>query len=633
MAKVVQDESGQLFVDQGGGSLTPVTEEQATAFLSGQGVVGGAVKSAEQGFENLVTGAGTLLSDDPAWQQANQAGRARSEALNLANPVTGPIAQGVPQAIGGLAAAAAAPEGLAGYGVVAGAEGLLGALTTPESPATGAVVGGLLGAAGQGAPGALSWLGQKARPAGEWATSKLPFGGKAAPVDAAEPAMFPGYMRAGEAVPGAGPGSQPGAAATDSMAPSPESQWPSTPPDPMELLRARAAELDARDATAKGRQAAQAPGNRGGGDGGFIEGEPGPPLPDPAPSPSANPPNAPPGTPPNPTPRMAERVTNRLQSADEASAPTLRALEGTLSPEHLQILGIETSDAQKALLRAKAGTGEHAAALQALRREHHLMSQPTPEGNARNALDMAQKEAGTNYVTRELELPPGVHLTDQVLADTMANVGSQMDDIATQMGTVPLTQEIRNEFASIAENSTGSYGGQIKDVIRQVEDMATLNNGVITGDQWTEVRSRLAKMMQWGTGAGEAGKIHAAGQLMDTMTEAMESQLPDEIRGELQKLRRQYAIGSTLQKAGTRDADGLVNPVSFYSRWKAPQSKTRRGVDDLGQFMSTMVTLTKKRAPDSGTTGRWLQALVDMGLDMAGPAGAVAKRVKNAVKP
>jgi len=571
MGKVVQDESGQLFVDQGGGNLTPVTEAQALAYQQGQGTLEGAGQAVAQGTENVLTGAASLLSDNPYWQEENQQGRARSDALNLANPVTSAVAQGVPQAAIGLGAAAAAPAGLLGTGVVAGTEALLGAATTPEAPVQGALIGGALGAAGQLAPGvARAGYDATARPRA-WLADKLGLGQQAAP----EPATFnPGGLRPGERAP-----MPTGEGAADGATPSTAGAAPTG-----------------------------------------------------APSPSTNPPNVPPGTPPNTAPRMAERVTERMADADAASAPgALRALEGTMGPRELYELGIDISPGQAKLLTARAGTREAYDAHAELRREQLLMSQTSPQADARRLLDYQQQQAATNFITRELGLPEGVNLTDPMLADTIQNVGTQLDDIATQMGAMPLTQNVRDEFVDILRETTGSHRGQLDGFITEIEQKAQNNGGLLTGDDWAEMRTKIGRMIEAGTRQGSIGKVSDASALMDTMTDLMESSLPDATRAELDVLRRQYAIASTLNQAGTRNADGQINPVSFYSKWKAPQSKARRGTDPIGRFMNTMVTLTKKRVPDSGTAPRLMDALIDKGLDFV-PGGGIIKTVKNAVQ-
>lgn len=586
MAKVVQDEAGQLFVDQGGGTLTPVTEQQALAFQKGQGALEGAGQAVAQGTENLITGAGSLLSDNPYWREANKQGREVSDALNLANPVTSAAAQGVPQAAIGLGAAAAAPAGLLGTGVVAGTEAALGAATTPETPLQGALIGGALGAAGELAPG-LAARGYAAteRPR-NWIGQKLGLGQG----EALEPAMFnPGGLRPGEraeVAPGA-PGANPTAMmpdATAPVAPSPSANPPdfSTPPDPMTLLRDAAAR--------KGRTAAQGPADPG-------------------------------------APRMADRVTASLDAVDAETAPTgLRSLEGTMTPAELYAHGIDISPAQAKLLTARANTPEAYRAHADLRKEQLLMSGAGPDSEARRLLDYQQQQAATNYITRELDLPSGVFLTDGVLSDTIQNVGSQMDDIAGQMQPMPLTQQVQDEFNDILQETTGAHRSLLESHINEIEQKVKNNGGVLTGDDWSEMRTKINRMIEAGTRQGQIGKVSDAKALLDTMTDLMETSLPDATRAELDKLRRQYAIAATLDKAGTRNPDGMINPVSFYSNWKRPQSKATKGQDPIGRFMNTMVTLTKKRVPDSGTAPRLLDQLTDKALDFV-PGGGVIKTV------
>lgn len=571
MGKVVQDESGQLFVDQGGGTYTPVTEEQALAYQKGGGALSGAGQAVAQGTENLITGAGSLLSDNPYWEQANKQGRGVSDALNLANPVTSAAAQGVPQAAIGLGAAAAAPGGLLGAGIVGGTEALLGAATTPETPVQGAVIGGLLGAAGELAPGAAMAGYGKTAGARNWLGQKLGIVDR--PPDLAPEQFNPGGLRPGERAPVA-----PGAPGANPQA---------IIPDPEPVV---------------------------------------------APSPSANPPdfNAPPGAPPAPSnaaPRMAERVADTLGQVDRETSPTgLRALEGTMSPRELYDLGIDISPGQRMLLTAKAGTKDGYLAQAELRKEQLLMSAKTPEADARRFLDFQQQAAATNFITRELGLPEGVFITDHILADTIQDVGSRMDDIAGQMGAVPITQQVRDEFVDILRETTGSHRGQLDGFITEIEQKAQNNGGLLTGDDWSEMRTKINKMIDAGTRQGSIGKISDATALRDLMSDLMESSLPDATRAELDDLRRKYAIASTLNKSGTRNAEGMINPVSFYQNWKRPQSKARRGQDPIGRFMNTIVTLTKKRVPDSGTAPRLFEQLGEQALGMI-PGGQVIKTV------
>lgn len=554
MPALKQDEKGNYFLDTGGGVLQPLSVEQAQAVFDNPDAGAGVGAALSQGIDNLVTGGGSLLSDNPYWREANKQGQQASEALTLQHGLPAAGARYAPQVGAGVATAGA------GLIPTVGLEAGLGALTTPETPVQGAVLGGLGGAAGFALPAVGAWAGQQ----GRQLAGKLPWFRQANPMD--EIPINPGGMMPGERPPLAGSGAP-------DVGPGNQASAGATTPEPL--------------------------------------------------APSANPP----GAAPNPAPRMAERVTDTLAQADaRTQVAGTRVMEGTMTPDELYTRGVPTSPGDRALLSARAGDdAAGAAARELLQQESASTSHPVFGQGLRNIRD-AQQQSATNFLARELDVPHGINLTDPMLSDVVANIGGRMDQIATDMGTVPLSQEIKNEFAEILTQTTGSHKAQLQTLIDEIGAMSDLNGGVLTGDQWGQMRTKLNKMVDSGMGQGNLGKIHDAGQVLETMTNAMESGLPDVTREELARLRKQYAIAMTLTKPGTRNADGQVNPVSFYNNWKRPQSKKTRGTDDVGRFMNTMVTLTQKRTPDSGTAGRLLQAGAGIAADLV-PGGNMVRRV------
>lgn len=557
MPTLKQDSQGQYFLDTGGGVLHPISEQQAQALYDNPGGGNNLGASVAQGTENLVTGAASLLSGNPYWQQANQQGRDVSEALNLQGGLPAKLGQFAPQAGAGLATAGA------GLAPTIGLEAALGAATTPEAPIQGALIGGATAGAAEMLPGAVSAL----YGAGRRQAQRLPW---FKPADAfSEIPPNPGGMMPGERAPV--PGSGPAAADAGVVPPATAGAGPGAGPI--------------------------------------------------TPSPSANPP----GMAPNPAaPRMADRVMNTVdqQTPGQQVAGT-RVMEGTLTPDELYARGVPTTEGQRALLTATSPDAG-ATARTLLQREEATSSHPTFGQGIRNVKD-AQQQAATNLLTRELEIPHGINLTDPMLSDVVANIGGRLDQIAGDMGTVPMTAQIKNEFADILGQTTGSHKAQLQQLVDEIGAKSDLNSGVLTGDQWQEMRTKINKMIEAGMRQGNIGKVSDAGSLMDTMTDAMEAGLPEATRGELDKLRRQYAIAMTLQKPGARNADGQVNPLSFYNNWKRPQSAKKRGTDDIGRFMNTIVTLTQKRIPDSGTAGRLLQNAASIGADLI-PGGNMIRR-------
>lgn len=559
MPQLVQDEAGAYFVDTGGGTYQPVTEEQARGFLGGQGAGAGAFQAAGQGLENLITGAGSLLSDVPYWEQANQAGRAQSEALNLANPVTSAAAQFAPQALAGIATAGA------GILPTVGVEAALGAATTPESPIAGAA----LGAAGGALPFAIA---PAARAAGRGigaVRERLPWGQASNPLE--EIPVNPGGMMPGQRPDIPDPDAPP-------VAPSPSAN----PPD-FATPGAAGAAIDTQG-------------------GGVV-------------APQA--------------PRMAQRVAGALDEADPARglgpAGDTRVQSGQMSPFELYQAGVPTTEGDRLLMQAMNGKGEAAAARQALQAEAQLESNPLLGGKIRNIRD-AQRASATNFLARQLDMPEGVNLTDPALAEVFQTVGGRMDAMAQAMGNVQLDDAVRTGFNEVLEQATGSHKGQLQRIVDETLQLADRNGGALSGDDWGMVRTKISNMVDAGMRQGNIGKISDAQELLNQLTDTMEGGLPDAARQELAKLRKQYAIASTLMKAGAKNPEGQVNPLSFYNNWKRPQSKKRVGTDDVGRFMNTMATLLMKRVPDSGTAGRLLSNAASLGLE-AIPGGGVVRRV------
>lgn len=325
---------------------------------------------------------------------------------------------------------------------------------------------------------------------------------------------------------------------------------------------------------------------------------------------------------------MAQRVAGAIDEADPARglgpAGDTRVQSGQMSPYELYHAGVPTSEGDRLLMNAMNGRGEAAAARQVLQREAQLESNPVLGGRIRDIRD-AQKAAATNFLARQLDMPEGVNLTDPAMAEVFQHVGGRMDAIAREMGDVPIDDAIRTEFTEIRELMTGSHSNLINQQIDHVLDLAERNGGRLSGDDWGYMRTRLEKIVDKGMADGDIKKVNDGRAVLDVLSNAMESRLPDAVQQELAKLRKQYAIASTLMKPGAKTPEGQVNTLSFYNNWKRPQSKKRVATDDVGRFMNTMATLQQKRVPDSGTAGRLLGNLASMGLD-AVPGGGLLRR-------
>lgn len=550
MAKLVQDEAGNIFSDEGGGILTPVTEEQARTIHENQGAGQNFTRSANLALTNMGTAAMSLLSDDPKWAELNRLGHEEAQALQLAQPTIGGLGALAPQIAAGVATAGFGP-------IAAGAtEAGLGALSAPEgSRVQGAVIGGLGGAAGALLPGAANYAGRKGAEAFDAARGRF---GSSLPADDLVPGVLrPEARGLDEAISGAAEGSPPPSAGPAGA--------------PLQVTPGQAATDAAGD------------------------------LPLPA---SRNPP----GAAPDPGPSMAQRQAAALEGEARTGQNVAghRVMGDLMTPEELAQYNIPTNPGQRYALEATTSDpGAFARARQLMDQEEAYRSSPAMGRKINEVMDR-QKAAGTNFINDQFGVPQGIALTDGTISEQMAYLGNRFDAIAEEMGGVPITKVIRDELGEVMRLSSGRHTSRLQAVIDDTLKKADNNSGMLTGQDWMTLRTELNKQVTKGVRDGKIDWVNEANDVMDIFTRAMEDKLPAAAKAELRQLRKQYAIGTTLAKPGVRDPNGLVNPTSFYSNWKRPQSLKFRGKDDVGRFMNTIDFLQRKRVPDSGTAGRLL---------------------------
>lgn len=552
MPRLVQDEAGQIFLDEGGGILTPYTADQAKIYSEGTGTLSGAAKTANKALEASAAGLLGLVSDDYK-QQAIQ-GQKELDVMSQANPLASGAAQFLPQvAIG-------AATGGAGILPAAAGEAIMGAATNPEAPGTGAVIGGLLGGAGAAVPGVVNYATNKgAQALGKFRPASLP-----------DDALAPGVLR-------------PDATGlADEALPTGASGVPPSPPS-----------------ASSGTYASQ---------GGIPE----------------------PGAPPA---RMADRVAETIEREAAQEVGQVRVTGDLLLPSELQRYGVGVTPAQGKYLTMT--TKESPAAIQAVRASiarDDLMGSIPVIGSGISDVKAGQRAAATNFVNHEFGIPQQAALTDGTVSQRMQEIGGRLDDIATEMGGVHMTPDIRSELENIVEHATGSHQALIKKHVENTLRLADQNGGMLNGNDWQWVRTNLNDTIERGVKRGDDKMISDSAEIMNTLTQAMEGRLPPGLREELRDLRKQYAIGATLHKPGVRDPDGVINPTTFYNRWKSPQGLKWKGKDDVGQFMATMSFLTAKRAGDSGTAPRLLNAVKEGALGLI-PGGSMVQQGARALIP
>lgn len=324
--------------------------------------------------------------------------------------------------------------------------------------------------------------------------------------------------------------------------------------------------------------------------------------------------------------RMVDRVVQGIEQEGQAQqrVGATRVAGDMMSPEELAQYGIELNPGQRSFLTATTADPNAARAAREMMATEELRRSWPVVGKKFDDNINAQREAATQYLGHQLDLPPGIALTDGTVSEAMAGIGLRMDQIAEQMGGVPITKEIRDDLAEVMRLSTGKHKSTLQRTIDEALAKADNNGGMLDGQGWQVIRTDLNKQIDKGVRDGRIEWINEASDVMDTLARAMENRLPTETQRELRRLRKQYAIGATLSKTGTRTKDGTVNPTSFYNNWKRPQSMKQRGKDDVGRFMNTIDFLTTPRKPNSGTTDRLVQFGANTAADLV-PGGQTIK--------
>lgn len=321
---------------------------------------------------------------------------------------------------------------------------------------------------------------------------------------------------------------------------------------------------------------------------------------------------------------MAVRQAAAIEREAGQQVDKVRVTGDLLTPAELRRYGVDVTPAQGRYLTATTDDLPAAeAAREAMKADDWKASIPIA-GKGLRDIKEGQRAAATNFINHEFGTPRGVALTPGTVSQQMQNIGDQLDSIANEMGGVYLGPGIKTELENVVEHATGSHQSLIRKHVENALRLAEQNGGQLNGQDWQWLRTQLNDTIKRGVKKGDEKMITDTASIMDTLAQAMEEGLPQGTKQELRKLRKQYAIGATLHKAGVKDPDGIINPQTFYNRWSSGQGLKWKGKDDVGQFMGTLAFLTAKRTGDSGTAPRLLNAVKEGALNIV-PGGNLVR--------
>lgn len=306
--------------------------------------------------------------------------------------------------------------------------------------------------------------------------------------------------------------------------------------------------------------------------------------------------------------RMTDSVMEKLGQVEGEAKPPV--LSGYLSPKELDAAGIPYTRGDAMSLLARSDDEMKAAATV---RNMEELQRSGVFGNTTNAIRDAQKTGFTQYIKKELGIAAddARALTDTRMGEIFQGLGKQFDEIRSAAGPeVRMGERFGNSLKALVDNAEPDTQARLAKLVDGIFQKNGGDTGPITLSQKSigDIERQLGKMVDVGINHGNYALLSDAMFIRMQIREAVERQLPDKLKGEMQKLRKQYALASSLTRKGVRDVAGEINPASLRNSWNLNPnySKKQIGQDDLGRALETAAYLTSRVVPSSGTSERLL---------------------------
>jgi hypothetical protein len=285
--------------------------------------------------------------------------------------------------------------------------------------------------------------------------------------------------------------------------------------------------------------------------------------------------------------------------------------EGFLAPQEAKAAGVPLTPGDEFLLNAS--TPQQAAFARQARMSEELRSSDPTFGRGIRETREQQKTWITNRVAEAAGMEAGRPLTDAAIGTSFKRVGEVFDDVAKQVGEVPLKKSDLSALEDILVEN-GHHKGwirQLGQVHNTLEGMLAKNNGVISAKDWQTLSHTLGKKVATATKNGEHAYLENLHSYEEILHNAMLESAPPGVRQVLEAANEQYRMLKILTRTpGVRNAEGEVNLPSLLQGFgNNPARFKTAGEDMLLRQLSTMKALQAKLAPDSGTASRVLANL------------------------
>lgn len=266
-------------------------------------------------------------------------------------------------------------------------------------------------------------------------------------------------------------------------------------------------------------------------------------------------------------------------------------------------------------------------------------------GKAANIME-AQAEQFTKAAAAKAGIKAD-RLTPDVMDNAFRSIGSKFDDLVSRTD-IPLDAKLQDDLLDAVteyQSVAATPAGAAEQIMGRVSDLATKNNGILSGEAYKNVSSEIARYMR------SAGADPALKEALRTMKDALDNAVERGLSGDLLKqwrgARNEYrnllVLEDAVSKGGERAAEGLLSPSQFRQSVLAKQGKRNyvRGEGDFAE-LARAGEAVMKALPDSGTASRSAARSLYTGIPGAigagigspgGPMGAIVGALLGAGVP
>lgn len=292
--------------------------------------------------------------------------------------------------------------------------------------------------------------------------------------------------------------------------------------------------------------------------------------------------------------------------------------EGFLTPDEAAAQGIPLTPGDQ--LKLAASNADQASFADRLRRAEELRSTDPVFGRAIGETREAQKAWVTQRVAQAAGMDPAKPLTDAAIGQAFTRVGQVFDDVAQQVGEVPLSKGTIGQLEGILlDNSHRSWISQIAKVHKELVGFLEKGNDVLGASEWQEIQHTLNKRIASATSDGDIGYLNKLHDYQGILQDAMLDTAPPQLRSVLQAANEQYRMLKILTRTqGVRTSDGEVNLPSLLTGFgNNPARFKTAGESMLLRQLNTVRDLQTKLVPSSGTAERILANLPRAATNLA----------------